>query len=404
MSQPTDPHYRFPERKRVKYAALLTLAVVAVSVGWALSDKPGRLYRKAERLHESQPYVALELLDECIRIAAPPNPQAELLRCRVWGRLGRWQIATERFGGIELDDVAVDELLKLLKEASKAGADTLANLVVDATLQTAADHHEVLRLGITVKARIGRDDEALKLCRQLASISPRDALPWQTSATIHFKNQKLRHAIEAFQELLERKPSGEVAFNARFKIASAALVLGDMNLARQHLDQLLPQRTESLDVQLLYARFLRNDGRIAEAIESANKVLERNPDHLDGLRLLGTLRLDKGDLERAASDLEHVLELVPYDRKAHYKLGTVYLRAERTDDAKRHFEESRRLTNIEARIMELETREKYEPSNRKLLLELAVLNRKLGRFEIAEYWRQSAQLLSAGDREADSSR
>jgi predicted O-linked N-acetylglucosamine transferase (SPINDLY family)/ADP-heptose:LPS heptosyltransferase len=100
-----------------------------------------------------------------------------------------------------------------------------------------------------------------------------------------------------------------------------------------------PAGGPQLDVGAAYAEAvqLRADGRPAEAEALARRVLETEPNHVPGLRLLGVLR-DAARDHRASADLfARVAELAPDDPEAHYNLGTALMALARPTEAATHF-------------------------------------------------------------------
>lgn len=64
-------------------------------------------------------------------------------------------------------------------------------------------------------------------------------------------------------------------------------------------------------------------GRLAEAARLYAAVLERDPDQVQALLLLGAIRLDEGDLDAAERLLQHCRDLAPENALALHNLGRV---------------------------------------------------------------------------------
>ncbi len=71
-----------------------------------------------------------------------------------------------------------------------------------------------------------------------------------------------------------------------------------------------------------YARFLKRQGRIDEAIQNVNKALALVPAHLSARHLLMDIYFERGELNELATLAHSTLDLAPEDQKA-----TAYLRA-----------------------------------------------------------------------------
>ena len=66
-------------------------------------------------------------------------------------------------------------------------------------------------------------------------------------------------------------------------------------------------------------------------------ILERHPDHVEVLYLLGTLKAQQGDLASAAAYLGSVIDLRPNHGGAHLSLGNIALEEQRYGEAERHY-------------------------------------------------------------------
>ena len=83
---------------------------------------------------------------------------------------------------------------------------------------------------------------------------------------------------------------------------------------------------------------LHQAGRLDEAAERYEQVLQQAPGHFDATHLLGVIALQRGDLAAAEKQIALALAIKPKDAGALNNLGTTLMRAQRLDEAREQFE------------------------------------------------------------------
>jgi tetratricopeptide (TPR) repeat protein len=98
----------------------------------------------------------------------------------------------------------------------------------------------------------------------------------------------------------------------------------DLRLMQRAEGELLLARRldpEDPEITLLHAQFLEADGHIGLAAELLNEVLDRDPEHIQGLRAASRLRFELGEERRALPLLQRLLDLEEGDVDALYRLA-----------------------------------------------------------------------------------
>ena len=85
---------------------------------------------------------------------------------------------------------------------------------------------------------------------------------------------------------------------------------------------------------------LHQSGNLADAEILYNEILETQPENIDTIFFLGTLKLQQGELETARMLLEKVITLKPDHSTAYNNLGTVLKKQGKTDEAVKRYNES----------------------------------------------------------------
>jgi tetratricopeptide (TPR) repeat protein len=148
------------------------------------------------------------------------------------------------------------------------------------------------------------------------------------------------------------------------------------------------------DLNLLQAYILRLECRSREAVDQVEEYLAAHPGHADALLLRGTLHFDLGEYELAVATLQHLTELDPYHKEAHYLLGQAYLKLRQPEPAKSHLSISQNLAAAAEKIRSLEGQAAEDSKDAKILVRLAELYDEIGRTDLGTKSRQAAAMLT----------
>ena len=89
----------------------------------------------------------------------------------------------------------------------------------------------------------------------------------------------------------------------------------------------------SLTALLESAIACHTQGKLAEAQNLYEQILQKHPDHFDALHLLGMISARTGQLSQAAKRIAHAIEVNPAIPEAHNNLGSVLKELKRLDEA-----------------------------------------------------------------------
>lgn len=216
-----------------------------------------------------------------------------------------------------------------------AAAEQLVQLLSE--LDAAQDRHRVLLLLGEVYTRLENYPEATRAFQEAARIQPDHATVHALAHALE-REGRLAEALPWFEKRLQLQPSA----TAHLELGMIYAKLGQGEQAIQHLDEALkaglPQDQQSLAYKQLGFLF-QQSGRYREARQVLEKVLELVSSDLTVLSALGDTLVQLGAVAHAIEIFEKLLIVQP-SSELHYKLGMLYLKIERSEQALKHLEQA----------------------------------------------------------------
>lgn len=386
------PAEKRPRSARTRLVFLLATAVVGAAALYWQRERPRRLYEEAQRAFLAQPQAAERLLEQSVEAAGGNYPEAQLLRCRALGAMGRWDAAIGLFSMIEDSSTCSSrDLLQLASEAQRAGFTQFAEMALTAANRPGEDQAEALEQLIRLEADQASPEAALKHCRQLQQVASEEPFAWLAEGRLQQQRKEALAASRAFREALRRSKSERQQAEIRVELVSSLMDAGDLAAARVEMDWLTARADARDAIPLKEAYLLRLEGRLGDALEKVDRLLSQSPDSAAPLMLRGILYYDEGRFREAADDLARVVEIQPFNKEAHYKLGQAYQKLGENDKAAVHLSRSDELTQNALEALALEAQVRKEPANRAAAARLAELYERLGRVAEAESVRRRSE-------------
>jgi len=166
-------------------------------------------------------------------------------------------------------------------------------------------------------------DKAEEVYKNLAQISPKDAVTWYSMIlTMYAKANLPAKAVEAAKKIVELKPNDEqVLYN-----------LAQMYQQDQKYEEAIDTYKKAVAVKPTYdiAHFqigscLYNLKRYKEAMESFKKNVEIVPEHFYGWLFLGMCHMQVKDFNGALDPIKKAVDLQPENGTGLYNLAIIYL-------------------------------------------------------------------------------
>jgi tetratricopeptide (TPR) repeat protein len=353
-----DRRPQSPQRTRAPRIRLLVLAGIALAGAAALywrHERPRRLFDEATEIILSRPETADRLLEQSVEAAGGNYPEAQLLRCRALGSMGRWDEALGLFSMI--DDKSVcspSELLLLAQKAHAAGQRQLELMTLVAANRPGSQQAKVLRQLIALELEESSPDEVLEHCGQLAGIASDDPFPWLVEGRLYRKQKDPLASARAYREALRHELNAREQQETRTELAGALMDAGEIEEARKEMDRLLVGEQLADDILLKDAYLCRLEGKTEEALRKAERLVSKSPASSAALMLRGILYFDLARFSKAAEDLSQVVAAQPFNKEAHYKLGQAFQKSGQPDQAAAHLNRSAELTQYAVEILSLE--------------------------------------------------
>jgi len=213
-----------------------------------------------------------------------------------------------------------------------AGAEKIFHEVIDKDQTTQAAYSELYRLQMFQGH--GKDGE--ETLKQAFQNNPK-AFGFLVTLAMQYSNEQRR---EDMLQVLNRIKSYSKDFpRAYVVVGDFYLRLGNGDAAiREYREGIAKQPKQKVEYQKRIIEVLMRQGKRGEAAELNSALLKDNPEDNDARGLEGTLLLDKGDVNRALSELQSVTSRAPENPVAHFNLGRAHLALGESVQAQQQFE------------------------------------------------------------------
>jgi tetratricopeptide (TPR) repeat protein len=236
-----DPEFR----RRIVRATVVLLGTVGLALaawaGWSkLSSRETLLVQSRELLRQSlenpadsidRMHRAETLLGDYLRGSGANEHSARLLLCAsltlrgVYDhdrRISQAQAIEQLLNSVGPVECSVDDLSTAIDIFIHSGKLAQADWLVGAALQFSQgtpDYERLLRLAADLRYDLGRENEVLEHCAELAEMNPDDPEPWRRLAMVYEDGGFDERLIEALERVVQLDTSG----SARDRRAVAGL-------------------------------------------------------------------------------------------------------------------------------------------------------------------------------------
>ncbi len=225
------------------------------------------------------------------------------------------------------------------------------------------------------RAAKSRDiEKARNMFEELAKESPNDLLTLYSLGVAEMLGNHLDEARSTFQRVLELD-SGYL--NAYLNLARIDQQTGNLGGAADLLRKVIElspadqraAKAAQIELDLIEAGLLLNDGNEPAALEMYQKILKKRPNELRALLPAATIYQRAGNYEKAAPLYEHILILTPKNPTVLVQLAVAYMQTNRIEAAYNtlvEFLQSEPNTPLRAQALQLFTQVIQTPLGRNL--------------------------------------
>lgn len=344
-----------------------------------------RLWQAREALGRRDADEALQWLDKAARLK-PGESEIAFLRARAYRRLGQPEpFRQQLLSAAELKyPVAIlqrEEALMLAQQGQlPPDAPQLSALMID----PGNDTMEIYEAVVQGYLKTYRVNQALVLLDGWESDAPNDPLPHYFRGMIAVNNEVWQDASDQFREALRlgcRRPG------TRRRLADALRKGYHYRKALWHYERCGDDERD--EVLLGRGKCLQALSDVEGAREAYGELLERSPDHFEGLLALGRLEYSQGEYQKAAEYLEKAVQQNPNDFNAQHALAWALLILGDRDQARSHFKRAVKVRFAMHLTENLQRRIEKEPGNTDLRYELGRTLMDNHREDDGLFWLQS---------------
>ncbi len=248
---------------------------------------------------------------------------------------------------------------------------------------------EALRLAVTIRFDLGRDQDVLQHCDELIAMKPDEPEFYRVQMMVHRNHGRWDNFVPAAEKAVKLFPGTD--WPLLVELADGYTHLGRSKDARRIVD--LIQRNQPGLMQrapIVHVRLLMQEGKMKRAEEILEHVLSKLPEDDEALLLKGKMLVAKGEFRKAIDNFETVVRVMPSEEQAYYQLGQAHARLGDQKIAESYLAKHRELLDAKVRLFKLEQQAAREPYNTEVRSELVAEYRGIGLDELADFWARSA--------------
>ncbi len=270
---------------------------------------------------------------------------------------------------------------------------TEAAQVAHELLRQNAEHPEAHRWLGAIAYDLGAMDLAETHLQAVARLLPTEYAAYRLMGLMHNDFELYKEAIADYRAALERQPPPGVVVELRSGLAKAQAKQNDFAAALDTLTELSDAEFNA-ELLALRAACLWNLDRKDEARRSLARGKAADPDAEEVLLQDARFAIDEDRTEDAIAALRRILKADPHHALARYDLALALRRLGRTNEADTEMARRNESQDLFERMVNLNKRAFYEPTNAALRDELATVCEQLGKKELAAMWRDAARALT----------
>ncbi|MCA9122991.1 MAG: tetratricopeptide repeat protein [Planctomycetales bacterium] len=248
---------------------------------------------------------------------------------------------------------------------------------------------EILRLACRVRLELGRDEEVLRYCDELAALDPTSPEPYRTKATVHRRHGRWELHVESVKRALANLEQSDAVL--QIELIDGYVRLGRFGEARTEFDRFAASNPELVEhVPTMHASLLIQEGKREDADKILTEYLKIDPKDSEALVIKGKLLVGEQKFDDAIKVLQDALEQEPSSEDACFQLGQAYARIGQESLADEYLGRHQKLLDSKVRLYGLEQQAARNPNDVAIRREIAQLYASIELHELAAFWTRAA--------------
>lgn len=388
----SSPNIPAPRRRGIRFwawlsAFALAVVIIVVVVMFGRPERPERIYARgrAALLAGDRPLVLREA-ENLIQIPGY-EPYGWLLKGLMLTRVGKLDEAIIYLGkAAEHDALALEANTAAAQCFYQSGLYLQAIQVAQLALQLDPAALDARRWLAAAYYDLGANSHAVNELEQISEQAPTDPRPDRLLGLIAKDGEQFPRAIGHYQESLKRDPLQPDAQIIRTELAESQIKLG------KFADSLatLSECEHTAIVLTLQAECQNGLGNFDEAVSLLRRAIKLDPRYFTAKLTLGTLLLDRGQIEDAKTILTDAVRTGPPSSKARFQLSQALRRSNQIDAADEELRQMQQIQAMEREFSDLHDTAASQPNNADIRFRIGELAQKLGKPELASVWLRAA--------------
>lgn len=211
---------------------------------------------------------------------------------------------------------------------------------------SAGSNPEVLGALAQAQFQQAKFAEAEETARKWTKLTPTNMQAWEKLAAIQRSQNRIVRAQDTLKSGIASLTEARERDALRGQLIEYYLLADDNgNAFSLNEDFETDTARDAFRKSLNYAQLLRLNGKFSEAYEVIQAYLDRDDKSMPARMLRGVVLLDQQQYAPAAEDLAAVITQSPDNKEAHYKLAMALRGLNRLEEATKHLNISRELTD-----------------------------------------------------------
>jgi tetratricopeptide (TPR) repeat protein len=183
------------------------------------------------------------------------------------------------------------------------------------------NHRDALYMLAVAQRFLSQIDAALETLARLEAFHPRYPRLYQERGHCHVARRNAASAIEAFEHAVQLNPALPVSWHTLQTLYRMCGRTADAANAAENVSRLKAMPPEIVTAYSMYA-----DGELYQSEQLVRRYLLAHGDHVEGMRLLAKIGIDRDILDDAEFLLENVLRMAPDHHAARYEYVVALLK------------------------------------------------------------------------------